>query len=202
MADNDMNGSGEGGGLAEFGGTISISNSIVAFNTRNGNLRSDIVGTITSGGYNNVRQVQPGVIVGDTTGNITGTGAAMLTLAPNGGVTMTHALFPGSIGIDAADPDTCIRFDQRHKFRPYDGDQNGVERCDMGAYEFRGRRGDVNCDGLIDGRDIQAFVMAMLDPALYSGTFPGCEITNADVNEDGAVEPADVAAFVPLLTGG
>lgn len=200
MADSDMNGVGDGGGLGQFGGAITIANSIVGFNTRNGNIRSDLAGTITSGGYNNIRQVSPGFIVGDLSGNVTGFGATLQPLADNGGVTMTHALAPGSIGIDDANPDVCITFDQRHKFRPYDGDADSIVRCDMGAYEFRGRKGDVNCDGTINGLDVQAFVLAALNPSFYSVEFPGCDLNNADVDENGVIEALDVAALVPLLT--
>jgi len=201
MADADMNGVGDAGGLGQFGGVIDIANSIVAFNTRNGNTRSDLAGTITSSGYNNVRQVAPGTLIGDLSGNVTGFGPMLAPLADNGGVTMTHALASGSIGIDQANPDACITFDQRHKFRPYDGDEDNVARCDMGAYEFRGRKGDINCDGVINGLDIQAFVLAALNPALYDQKIPGCDLANADVDSSGVIEPADIAALVPLLSG-
>lgn len=201
MADNDMNGGGDGGGLRQSGGTINLGNSIVAYNTRNGNIRSDLGGTITSSGYNNIREVSPAFIVGNLAGNITGFGPNLLPLADNGGATMTHGLAVGSIGIDDADPNACIPFDQRHKFRPYDGDNDGIARCDMGAFEFRGRTGDVNCDGNVDGLDVQAFVLAILHPSQYEQRYLGCDINNADADSNGQVEWDDVASLVSLMLG-
>jgi len=198
-ADSDSDGVGDGGGLSQAGGTINLANSIVTLNVKGPGTRSDLGGTITSGGYNNIHQVAPGILTGNLVGNITGFGANLMGLADNGGVTRTHALAPGSIGIDDADPNACIAFDQRHKFRPYDGDEDGTPRCDMGAYEFRGRKGDINCDGLVDGRDVQAFVAAALNENQYNAQYPGCDLSNADVNEDGSVLVDDIAALVPLI---
>ncbi len=63
------------------------------------------------------------------------------------------------------------------------------------------RRGDANCDGLVDNGDIDAFVLALLDPAAYAAEFPTCNIQNADTNNDGAVDNADIDSFVVLLLG-
>ena len=54
---------------------------------------------------------------------------ALVPLAGNGGGTLTHALLPASIAIDAGDAATCLATDQRGLARP----QN--ETCDIGAYE-------------------------------------------------------------------
>lgn len=58
--------------------------------------------------------------------------------ADNGGFTQTFALEEGSPAIDAGNPDpaTCPATDQRGYYRPVDGDDDGVRRCDMGAYEY------------------------------------------------------------------
>ena len=56
-------------------------------------------------------------------------------LALNGGQTQTFSLFPDSPAIDAAG-ETCDATDQRGEERPYDGDGDGVARCDSGAYEL------------------------------------------------------------------
>ena len=56
-------------------------------------------------------------------------------LAWNGGQTQTFSLFPDSPAIDAAG-ETCDATDQRGEERPYDGDGDGVARCDSGAYEL------------------------------------------------------------------
>jgi predicted outer membrane repeat protein len=60
-------------------------------------------------------------------------------LSENGGYVLTYALDPVSPAIDSGNPDpaTCPPTDARAKFRPSDGDGDGVWRCDMGAYEFQ-----------------------------------------------------------------
>lgn len=59
--------------------------------------------------------------------------------------------------------------------------------------------GDVNCDGLYDGRDIQAFTKALLDPAGFPTAYPGCNILNADVNLDTVIDITDAPALVARL---
>lgn len=59
--------------------------------------------------------------------------------------------------------------------------------------------GDLNCDGSINGTDIDAFVLALTDPTGYGTTYPGCDIDRADCNGDGTVNGLDVDAFVTLL---
>jgi len=59
--------------------------------------------------------------------------------------------------------------------------------------------GDMNCDGKIDGLDIQAFVTAMLAPTQYATTYVDCTILNADVNLDAEIDTADIAPFVLLM---
>jgi hypothetical protein len=62
--------------------------------------------------------------------------------------------------------------------------------------------GDLNCDGVINGYDIDPFVLALTDPAAYASAYPGCDYMLADVNHDGAVNGYDIDPFVLLLTGG
>jgi predicted outer membrane repeat protein len=57
-------------------------------------------------------------------------------LADNGGPTWTHALLPGSPAIDTAVDGECPETDQRGFERPYDGDDDMVASCDVGAYEL------------------------------------------------------------------
>jgi hypothetical protein len=63
------------------------------------------------------------------------------------------------------------------------------------------RRGDLNCDGLLNACDIDRFVLALTDPASYVAASPACNILNADCNGDGFVNTIDIDAFVLLLTG-
>ncbi len=59
------------------------------------------------------------------------------TPQPNGGVTLSHALLPGSPAIDAgvSGPEPIPMEDQRSKVRPTDGNGDGIARNDIGAYE-------------------------------------------------------------------
>ena len=62
--------------------------------------------------------------------------------------------------------------------------------------------GDLNCDGLINGFDIDPFVLALTDPAGYAAAYPDCDRMLADCNNDGVVNGFDIDPFVALLTGG
>jgi len=62
--------------------------------------------------------------------------------------------------------------------------------------------GDLNCDGAVNGQDIDGFVMALFDPAGYAAQYPTCDILNADMNADGVVNGQDIDGFVAVLFGG
>jgi hypothetical protein len=65
--------------------------------------------------------------------------------------------------------------------------------------------GDLNCDGTVNGYDIDPFVLALTsapDFEAYQAAFPSCEGLLADVNGDGMVNGYDIDPFVQLLTGG
>jgi hypothetical protein len=68
----------------------------------------------------------------------------------------------------------------------------------QGAFE----RGDMNCDGTVDGFDIDPFIMALADPAGYMMAYPHCEITLGDINCDGTVDGFDVDGFVQCVASG
>jgi hypothetical protein len=61
--------------------------------------------------------------------------------------------------------------------------------------------GDLNCDGSVDFGDINPFVLALSDPAVWQASYADCNIMNGDVNENGTVGFDDINPFVALLTG-
>jgi hypothetical protein len=76
--------------------------------------------------------------------------------------------------------------------RASDFNRNGVpDRCEG--------LGDVNCDGALDAFDIEAFILALLDPVGYANQHPNCDRMRADINGDGPVDAFDIALFVALL---
>ena len=60
--------------------------------------------------------------------------------------------------------------------------------------------GDMNCDGGLNGFDIDPFLKALTEPAVYEAMFPECDIMAADANGDGLLNAFDVDPFVQLLT--
>jgi CSLREA domain-containing protein len=127
-------------GIEEF----RLQNSIIAGNFDNGGGAPDCRGTLTSEGYNFIQSVTNCPIIGDITGNVTGVAPFLSPLANNGGPTMTHAFFlSSSLAVDGGNPTGCtgqigeiLGTDQRGFVRPIDGNGDGQNRCDMGAYEF------------------------------------------------------------------
>jgi hypothetical protein len=63
-------------------------------------------------------------------------------------------------------------------------------------------RGDLNCDGLVNAFDIDAFVLALTNPGAYATAYPDCNILNGDVSCDGLVNAFDIDGFVYCLTHG
>ncbi len=62
-------------------------------------------------------------------------------------------------------------------------------------------RGDLNCDAAVSFDDINAFVLALSNPAGYPVAYPACNLMNGDCNADGAVDFDDINDFVALLSG-
>ncbi|TWT41035.1 Subtilisin Carlsberg precursor [Phycisphaerae bacterium RAS1] len=76
-----------------------------------------------------------------------------------------------------------------------DSDSNGVpDECQV-------LLGDMNCDGEVNILDINAFTLAIADPAAYAIAYPGCNIASGDINGDGNVDVLDINPFVELLGG-
>ena len=62
-------------------------------------------------------------------------------------------------------------------------------------------RGDLNCDGVLNGADIDPFFLALGNPAAYTAQFPNCDIMNGDMNGDGSVNGGDIDPFFQCLGG-
>jgi hypothetical protein len=86
-------------------------------------------------------------------------------LADNGGFVKTHALEEDSPAVDAGSPAAvktggaaCAAVDARGAARPFDGDDDGTARCDVGAFELaptftlkvkaKGRSGTISGPGI------------------------------------------------------
>ncbi|MBL8877992.1 MAG: hypothetical protein JNG88_02640 [Phycisphaerales bacterium] len=81
------------------------------------------------------------------------------------------------------------------------GNDNGATNGnDNGSGGFR--RGDMNCDGLVNNFDIDPFGVALGDAAVYAALWPGCNIMAGDVNCDGLFNNFDINPFVALLANG
>jgi hypothetical protein len=67
------------------------------------------------------------------------------------------------------------------------------------AYQYMA--GDANCDGYVDGFDIDPFFFALQDPDAWYVTYPYCSLENIDVNGDGYADGFDIDPFFVLLQG-
>ena len=113
------NSAAQGASALSFGGTVDLSDSIVA-GTCGGGL-SEYASTYNLFIDSSCPTLGTGNRVGDP---------LLGTLAYNGGQTATHALLAGSPAIGAANPATCSGADQRDVVRPQQGS------CDIGAFEY------------------------------------------------------------------
>jgi hypothetical protein len=66
----------------------------------------------------------------------------------------------------------------------------------LAAFEMLG---DMNCDGLLNGADIQPYVLALIDPLSYSAAYTCCQSKRADMDQNGAADLGDVSSFVDAL---
>lgn len=126
VADSDTGGApGDGGGISNPEGSVTVKNSVVAGNTDNSGGGPDCAGSVLSQGQFLLGNAAGCAYVAGT-GDIVGQDAKLGPLADNGGPTQTHALLSGSPAIDAGGAD-CVATDQR-----------GLPRkaCDIGAYEL------------------------------------------------------------------
>jgi parallel beta-helix repeat protein len=122
-----------------------LTHTIVAGNTDEAGEFADCTGPLTSLGHNLVGTGTgcPSDASGDLRVDPADVFVTILeALQPNGGLTPTHALLPGSLAIDGgaavcpAGDGTSLVTDQRGKPRPIDGNADGRALCDIGAFEF------------------------------------------------------------------
>ena len=122
-----------------------------------------------------------------------------------------YHLAAGSPCVDAGDPAFVPlpgETDMDGQARVWDGDGDGVAIVDMGADEAGSFIfADMNCDGLLNAFDIDAFAKALAgineDPpfATYYEAHPDCDPWLADCNGDGLLNAFDIDPFVKLLSG-
>jgi len=59
----------------------------------------------------------------------------------------------------------------------------------------------MNGNGVENIGDIDAFVLALVNPAAHQSTYPAVPLLRGDLNCDGALNGLDIAGFVEILTG-
>lgn len=86
---------------------------------------------------------------------------------------------------------------------------NGIPRLGLSyRHDKDGNRtevslvGDTNCDGQVDAADVDAFNLALNDPAAYATTYPDCDWMSADLNGDGVVDALDTDALSWFIHAG
>lgn len=59
---------------------------------------------------------------------------------------------------------------------------------------------DVNCDGVLNSRDIDAFILAVLHPGQYQTDFPHCDaVCSADANLNCALDDDDMERLLACV---
>jgi hypothetical protein len=141
---------GFGGGIfTEAGSPVTLRNTILYDNHHMRGFSSvddDCYGTLNTQHYNLIGTLSNCTLLYSQGLDLIGEDPLLGTLADNGGPTQTHALLEGSPAIDAGNPNGCfdqlatlLLKDQRGYSRTWDGDVDGVARCDIGAYEYASR---------------------------------------------------------------
>ncbi len=185
--------SGGGGGI-QSNGAATLLHTIVAGNTRGASSPNDFRGNITLSF--SLLGANLGASVTDQGGNLIGTQVAPLNpklapLADNGGPTMTHALLPDSLAIDAGDPAAVAGVGGVPLF-----DQRGLAfsrvaggRIDMGAFESGAVSADFDGDLKVDGSDFLVWQRGL------GATGVAATRANGNADGDADVDEGDLAAW-------
>jgi CSLREA domain-containing protein len=137
---------GVGGGVYDTEPNLSLRNTILSGNRHRQLVNfvdDDCYGGFHSGDYNLIGTLSNCAIWEPVSHDLVGEDPLLGELADNGGATYTYALLEGSPAIDGGNPAGCkgiddilLYFDQRGVNRPQDGDKDGSNVCDIGAYEL------------------------------------------------------------------
>jgi len=83
------------------------------------------------------------------------------------------------------------------------GDLVGLDNDGDGYYDGNdadcGVLGDINCDDLLDPADVEAFVLALIDPEGHQTLYGECDILKADFDYNGEVNGSDAQGFIDAL---
>jgi hypothetical protein len=171
--------------IADPSTTTQVASSIIA-----GNVHEDVefVGgtfnSFVSAGYNVIGDGNAlGAFMNHDQTNITDPGLA--PLGHNGGPTFTHALLPGSPGIDMGNPGFAPPPDFDQRGAPFARIYNG--RIDVGAYEFID--GDFDSNGIYDCADVDALVAEIV---------AGTNNLIYDLNSDSLVNQDDLTTWLAV----
>lgn len=155
---------------------------------------------------------KPGYVgsFGGVTGTINDDGTSITGASPGfvDFAAQDFALVAGSACMDAAIGLSPAVLPSGTISQQYQKHQAGVARVvngaasDIGAFErMAACSGDVDCDGDRDFADVQAFVLAVVDPVSFVSQHPDCPIATADLNSDGVVNGKDITTGVGLWIG-
>ncbi len=131
VADNNLDGIGDGGGIFLSTSNAVSKNTILAGNqdARTGFFAPECMGAIGSSGHNIIEELNGCSLENIKQSDILEVNPQLLPLANNGGSTFTYALAATSPAVDAGDNVDCPLTDQRGYPRPVGAS------CDIGAFE-------------------------------------------------------------------
>lgn len=185
------------GGIFGING-FTLANSIVAGNLKGGDVASDLIGTVTDGGFNLIGTGGSGGLVNGTNFNLVGVDPLLGPLADNGGPTPTMALLTGSPAIDAGGPSGPVGTDQRGFTRPFDvtGIANASDGRDIGAFEQQTL--SLTSNSTADTVDPNDGVVTFREAILAALANPGADTITLDPALSG--QTISLASPLPPLT--